>query len=48
MSEHETQDEQPGYFGGMTPTEAGRKSAEKRRLREELLDSDPQSASFTR
>jgi hypothetical protein len=42
MSEHETQDEQPGYFGGMTAEEAGRKSAEKRRLEKELAVSDPQ------
>ena len=42
-------DEQSGYervpgkeFGGLSPEEAGRKSAAKRRLEKELRESDPQ------
>jgi hypothetical protein len=34
--------EQSGPFGGLTPEEAGRKSAEKQRLRRELEEKDPQ------
>jgi hypothetical protein len=34
--------EQSGPFGGMTPQEAGKKSAEKRRLEREPAQSDPQ------
>jgi hypothetical protein len=34
--------EQSGPFGGMSAQEAGKKSAEKRRLERELLESNPQ------
>jgi hypothetical protein len=36
-------DEPSGPFGGMSAAEADKKSHERRRLRKELAESDPQS-----
>jgi hypothetical protein len=36
--------EQPGPFGGLSAQEAGKKSAERQRLRRELEEKNPQQA----